>query len=624
MKKRILGIVLALVMALTFVPVTAEAADFDDREWYPLTQGDFDEFPLTTLSDYKYYLYQDITLDSTLTINGTVTLDLNGHVLKMTGNKSVLKVASGAEFTIQDSEPNTVHKFDKNAETGLLTLNEASGTETIRGGIITGGNTIQGAGITMDEGALSLTMTGGTIVGCQSSSAAGGILAWGRYTVPTITLSGSSRVTGCTAPAPYGSAIGVANEAVLNLYGGLVEGDVYIYGTIKADPAKPAAIYGDLYSPWGFKVENTLYVYGTIKGDPYGDETVFWSKTNAITYKNGENVYLSMWYPVGGTVTPPPAPEKNGFLFTGWLQADGTPYDFSAPAKAGLTILNAGWFDPTTVGGVTPQLKIGEDNLWYVSYDNGATWISLGVKATGDKGDTGATGEKGDKGDTGATGPAGKDGVTPLFRVNLETNKWEISYDNGETWTAYVQATGDKGDKGDQGDKGDKGDPGLIPYIGVNGNWWLGATDTGVAATGPKGDKGDTGATGATGAAGATGATGAAGAAGRDGRDGLNGQDGVGIVSAEINADGHLILTYTNGETTDLGVVVGADGLTPFIGDNGNWWIGELDTGVKAAASSPAASTATIIIGAAAGLALAGNIALALTLRSVLKKKELV
>lgn len=26
----------------------------------------------------------------------------------------------------------------------------------------------------------------------------------------------------------------------------------------------------------------------------------------------------------------------------------------------------------------------------------------------------------------------------------------------------------------------------------------------------------------------------------------------------------------------------GADGLTPHIGENGNWWIGEIDTGVKA------------------------------------------
>ena len=184
----------------------------------------------------------------------------------------------------------------------------------------------------------------------------------------------------------------------------------------------------------------------------------------------------------------------------------------STPPITESTTFTADWLDPATIG--CPQMKIGEDNLWYVSYDDGKTWTSLGVKATG------ATGEKGDKGDKGATG--------------------------------------------------------------------------------------------------------AAGAAGRDGRDGLNGQDGVGIVSAEINADGHLILTYTNGKTTDLGVVVGADGLTPFIGDNGNWWIGELDTGVKAAASSEAASPVTIVLGAAAGLALAGNIALALTLRRVLKKKELV
>ena len=36
--------------------------------------------------------------------------------------------------------------------------------------------------------------------------------------------------------------------------------------------------------------------------------------------------------------------------------------------------------------GITPQLKIGEDNYWYISYDNGATWASLGVKATGAQG----------------------------------------------------------------------------------------------------------------------------------------------------------------------------------------------------------------------------------------------
>ncbi len=49
---------------------------------------------------------------------------------------------------------------------------------------------------------------------------------------------------------------------------------------------------------------------------------------------------------------------------------------------------------------------------------------------------------------------------------------------------------------------------GLVPVIGENGNWFIGETDTGVPATGPKGD---TGATGAEGQKGDRGPTGAAG-----------------------------------------------------------------------------------------------------------------
>ena len=42
--------------------------------------------------------------------------------------------------------------------------------------------------------------------------------------------------------------------------------------------------------------------------------------------------------------------------------------------------------------GITPQLKIGDDNYWYVSYDNGASWTSLNVKATGENGSNGIDG----------------------------------------------------------------------------------------------------------------------------------------------------------------------------------------------------------------------------------------
>ena len=681
MKKRVLGLILMLVMALTFVPVTAEAADFTG--WTKLDNT------TTTLKEGEYYLESDLTLSSTLLIDGLsqgseVTLDLNGHVLKKTGSGPVIQVSTMVDFTLQDSAPDTTH-------TGEFA--------DCKGGIITGGEDTFGSAIYAPEGSSSVVISGGTFDGS--------VYLFG-YTGATKITGGvfNGTVTNCAA-IESGTFNGkVNNEGISLMYPGVIKGGTFngavvngTFGTIengtfhgevqntreKRDPeniGRPGTIKGGTFTESSKVINFGEITGGTFQGTVTNNSggSIEDSAKVTVTFRSDGGTALEEQQLLKGQRAVRPAtPIKDGYIFIGWYNGS-TLHNFNTPITENTT-LTAGWFDPATAGGVTPQLKIGEDNLWYVSYDNGTTWISLGVKATGDKGDTGATGAKGDKGDTGATGPqgekgdkgdkgdtgatgakgdkgdtgatgpqgekgekgdkgdtgatgekgdkgdtgaAGKDGVTPLFRVNLETNKWEISYDNGVTWTAYAQATGDKGDKGDQGDKGDKGDPGLIPYIGVNGNWWLGATDTGVAAAGPKGDKGDTGATGATGPTGATGATGAAGAAGRDGRDGLNGQDGVGIVSAEINADGHLILTYTNGETTDLGVVVGADGLTPFIGDNGNWWIGELDTGVRAAASSPAASTATIVIGAAAGLALAGNIALALTLRSVLKKKELV
>ena len=39
-----------------------------------------------------------------------------------------------------------------------------------------------------------------------------------------------------------------------------------------------------------------------------------------------------------------------------------------------------------------------------------------------------------------------------------------------------------------------------------------------------------------------------------------NGEDGVGIASASIDANGNLVLTYTDGRSTNVGYVVGADG----------------------------------------------------------------
>lgn len=71
-------------------------------------------------------------------------------------------------------------------------------------------------------------------------------------------------------------------------------------------------------------------------------------------------------------------------------------------------------------------------------------------------------------------------------------------------------------------------------------------------------------------------------------------------LQANINENGHLILTLPNGNIIDAGYAVGPqgadgkngqdgqngadgeDGITPHIGANGKWWLGDVDTGVSA------------------------------------------
>ena len=208
------------------------------------------------------------------------------------------------------------------------------------------------------------------------------------------------------------------------------------------------------------------------------------------------------------------------------------------------------------VDGRTPQLKIGDDNLWYVSYDNGQNWESLNVKATGEMGATGAQGEKGDKGDQGEQGIQGAQG-----------EKGDKG-DQGEQGIQGVQ--GEKGDKGDQGEqgiqgvqgeKGDKGDQGEQGIQGVQGEKGDKGDQGKQGIQGVQGEKGDAGADGASGQNGTNGINGKNGVNGQDGQngqDGKDGQDGTagrGIDNAMIDNDGYLILTMTDGTTINAGLV---------------------------------------------------------------------
>ena len=150
----------------------------------------------------------EVEISSTLTVNRTVTPDLNGNVLKMTGGFSVIKVESGGDLTIADSTPNKEHKFNPNYTDmwgcGLWKLDKDTGTEIVSGGVITGGGGnfahSDGGGVLVNAGG-TLTMTGGSIVGCSAGGLGGGVhLAYdssiGKSS--TFTMTGGS-IIGCAA-----------------------------------------------------------------------------------------------------------------------------------------------------------------------------------------------------------------------------------------------------------------------------------------------------------------------------------------------------------------------------------------------------------------------------------------
>ena len=149
-------------------------------------------------------LAANIDIGSSLTVNRAVTLDLNGKVLQMTGSGSVIKVESSGNLTLTDSNTAAEHKFMPGTN-GLWVLNEASGTEIVTGGVITGGtgypfqlySTVNcGGGVYIAPDG-QLTMTGGNIIGC-SAECGGGVYVDSESNQSPFSMSGGS-IIGCVA-----------------------------------------------------------------------------------------------------------------------------------------------------------------------------------------------------------------------------------------------------------------------------------------------------------------------------------------------------------------------------------------------------------------------------------------
>ena len=217
-RKRIYTALLCTCFLFSTASVPVSAAETEQEEEMTTLSSRSGEAEVSTAADLTsalgdstkdtVKLTADIIIDTTLTVNRAVTLDLNGFVLQRTGEGSVIKVEQDGNLTIADSNKNTAHKFAQNTN-GLWELVDGSSTssKTVNGGIITGGKAKKGGGVYVAPGG-KLNMTGGSIVGCQARDGGGVYLdnndQTGGFSEFTMT---DSRIIGCTASDTGGGVV---------------------------------------------------------------------------------------------------------------------------------------------------------------------------------------------------------------------------------------------------------------------------------------------------------------------------------------------------------------------------------------------------------------------------------
>ena len=340
MKKRILSILLALIMVVCLVPVAAQAEEGDAEYTIESREGSSTTETVTQPGGGEYTegvesvsqngetltaemlsstnakgtasqtasvgtenelvaalaestvnlitLKNDIAVSATLTVDRAVTLDLVGYMLEITGSGSVIKVADGGHLTLNDSDLTATYKFTPDAN-GLWKWG-TSGTMTINGGVIYGGNAENGGGVYV-EGDGQFTMNGGNIVGCTAAgqSAQGG----GVYVAAngTFTMTGGS-IAGCTADGRGSDAMTVMGSGVIT--GGLFYGGIFGNGTVSGC---------------------------------------------TVTYQVSGADYAMQILQSSNAATKPTDPASNsGAAFLGWYKADGAEYDFTQPVTENLIL----------------------------------------------------------------------------------------------------------------------------------------------------------------------------------------------------------------------------------------------------------------------------------------------
>lgn len=119
--------------------------------------------------------------------------------------------------------------------------------------------------------------------------------------------------------------------------------------------------------------------------------------------------------------------------------------------------------------------------------DKNGNWVSI-TAMRGENGKDGVNGAIGPQGPQGATGPQGPQGPQGEKGADGTMSFNDLTAEQKASLKGDTGATGPKGDtgatgpQGPRGEQGPQGSAGLTPFIGSNGNWWIGTTDTGVKA----------------------------------------------------------------------------------------------------------------------------------------------
>lgn len=315
-------------------------------------------------------LDRDIDISSTLVVTKDVTLDLNGHVLKMTGKGSVIHVKSGT-LTLVDNNTSAEHKFTD--DNGLWKLDD-NGDKVVKGGVITGGTggtytygnsfTVTyrdcGGGVFVAPGA-SFIMEGGNIVGCSAGKSGGGVKVTNDG---DFKMSGGT-ISGCTA----GGGGGIDNRGTTTLSDNAKIKSCSATGTERDDHGGGVCSYRNLtvsgsmvisgctaqnnnsyamYVTTGYPDARSSIEGGTFDGSVWLNHSSSGKITvSGGTFKNGVSGAWTVTFDTDGgsavakqiranaPATKPSEPTKDGYDFGGWYtdEAFTTEYTFTESEK---------------------------------------------------------------------------------------------------------------------------------------------------------------------------------------------------------------------------------------------------------------------------------------------------